>query len=81
MGFWDFIIVGAGCGGAVVANRLSEVKHWKVLLIEAGGPETNFSVIPAMHLYLHLSRFNWGYYSTEQKYACLGKYKFIILNL
>lgn len=54
-------MVGAGAAGAVVANRLSEVGNWKVLLLEAGGQETDISDVPILSLYLHKSKLDWKY--------------------
>ncbi|KAL1501860.1 hypothetical protein ABEB36_007106 [Hypothenemus hampei] len=72
-GTFDFIIIGAGTSGSVIANRLSEIGNWTVLLLEAGGHADDFSKILGLSSYLSYSDFNWGYNSTEQQNACLGR--------
>ena len=65
---FDWIIVGAGSAGCVLANRLSADPANRVLLIEAGGSDRNILIrMPAaFSLPMHDSRFNWGYFSEPE---------------
>jgi len=70
---YDFIIIGAGSAGAVIANRLSENPAWRILLLEAGGDETEISDVPALAAYLQLGKMDWKYKTQPQNgRACLG---------
>ncbi|XP_066910417.1 glucose dehydrogenase [FAD, quinone]-like isoform X4 [Clytia hemisphaerica] len=60
---YDFVIIGAGSAGAVVANRLSENESWKVLLLEAGGGETMLSEIPATTVLNFNTSIDWSFLS------------------
>ncbi|CAH0405863.1 unnamed protein product [Chilo suppressalis] len=67
---FDFIIVGAGSAGCVLANRLTEIPEWKILLIEAGGNENFFSDIPIFAAFLSTTPMNWMYNSEPEQKAC-----------
>ncbi|MGP4090915.1 FAD-dependent oxidoreductase, partial [Streptomyces sp. KR55] len=68
-GPFDIIVVGAGSAGCVVARRLVD-QGASVLLLEAGGPDTN----PAIHDPLRFgelwfSEQDWGYRTEPQEHA------------
>ncbi|KAF7495030.1 Glucose dehydrogenase -like protein [Sarcoptes scabiei] len=69
---YDYIVVGAGSAGPVVANRLSENPNVKVLLLEAGGHEVYQTEIPVLAARLQLSEYDWQYKTEPQKFACKG---------
>lgn len=59
----DYIIVGAGSAGCVLANRLSEDEDKSVLLLEAGGANNSIFVhMPtALSIPMNMKNFNWGF--------------------
>ncbi|HYM31674.1 MAG TPA: choline dehydrogenase [Candidatus Cybelea sp.] len=65
---YDYIVIGAGSAGCVVANRLSEDPDAKVLLLEAGGPDTSPHIhMPAGIINLVDSpKFNWNFWTEPQ---------------
>ena len=67
---YDYIVVGAGSAGAVLAARLSEDEVTTVLVIEAGGEETNmFLDIPLPHPFLQNTSVDWVYYTEPQTHS------------
>lgn len=60
---FDYIVIGAGSAGCVIANRLSADPSVRVLLLEAGGPANDDPAIetPGRWVSLIGSKFDWGY--------------------
>ena len=66
---YNYIIIGAGSAGCVVANRLTEDRDTTVLLLEAGNPDTKPEIqIPADCTKLLGSEVDWGYFSEPEPY-------------
>ncbi len=71
---FDYVIVGAGSAGCVLANRLTESGKHRVLVLEAGGQDTN----PWLHIPIGYGRHfsngevNWRY-ETEPEPGCAGR--------
>ncbi|KAK2580033.1 hypothetical protein KPH14_012320 [Odynerus spinipes] len=69
---FDFVIVGGGTAGSVLASRLTEISDWDVLLIEAGEDPSPLSDVPGMILTLPGSSEDYSYDIEQQEGACKG---------
>ncbi|XP_028163507.1 glucose dehydrogenase [FAD, quinone]-like [Ostrinia furnacalis] len=75
---FDFVIVGAGSAGSVLANRLTEDPRVTVLLIEAGPDPPIECNIPGLMIYAESSYLNWNHETEpdDHAYQCLRNHKY-----
>ncbi|HEX9558029.1 MAG TPA: GMC family oxidoreductase N-terminal domain-containing protein, partial [Reyranella sp.] len=68
---YDYIIIGAGSAGCAIANRLAEDLALRILVIEAGPPDSSFMLkMPAGFASLgDKTPYNWRYETTPQKHC------------
>jgi choline dehydrogenase len=70
---YDYVIVGGGSAGCVLAARLSEDPDVRVLLLEAGPPDVNENIhVPLGYLKLAATEVDWDYHSAPE-HECAGR--------
>ncbi|XP_045181607.2 glucose dehydrogenase [FAD, quinone]-like [Mercenaria mercenaria] len=72
---YDYVIVGGGSAGSVLASRLSEDNSSKVLLLEAGGhyDESKSFHIPLYQMEAFFTSHDWEFYSERSNQSCRGQ--------
>ncbi|CAN7985273.1 unnamed protein product [Ixodes pacificus] len=69
---YDYVIVGGGSAGALLANRLSSRPELRVLLVEAGGVEDTLTDVPLMASLNLRGPLDWNFWTEPQRNACLA---------
>ena len=71
--YYNYIVVGGGSAGCVVASRLSEDPNNVVLLLDAGGDGTYLSDIPgAVGVLYNNPKLDWSYKTEPESNSCLA---------
>lgn len=66
---YDYIVVGGGTAGSVVASRLSEIPSVKVLVLEAGPSPPLLTEVPVISRSFRNSDLDWRYYTEPQRHT------------
>ncbi|BET01984.1 glucose dehydrogenase [Nesidiocoris tenuis] len=69
---FDYIVVGSGPSGCVIANRLTADDSTSVLLIEAGKEDNMITDIPLLNPLISLTGWSWNYDTVPTNDTCLG---------
>ncbi|KAI1279568.1 putative alcohol dehydrogenase [Halotydeus destructor] len=67
---YDYVIIGGGTAGCVLANRLSEDPNVQVLLLESGGYESPVTDTPILAPVIQQSAIDWAFRSVPQANCC-----------
>lgn len=71
---FDYVIVGGGTAGCILASRLSENPALNVLLIEAGGTFSPLAMVPFLTSQQQKTQNDWKLQTISQKYSSFGFY-------
>jgi choline dehydrogenase len=69
---FDYVIVGSGTAGSVIAHELSKNSNNTVLLIESGGLFNGLSIVPIMSTVMQGTEMDWKLKSTPQLFSSRG---------
>ena len=69
---YDFVVIGAGSAGAVIANRLSENGNWSVLLLEGGRDEPVETEVPITYTNIQRTSIDWQFKTEPSDNYCLA---------
>lgn len=69
---YDYVVIGGGSAGAVIASRLSEDQDTSVLLLEAGVDEVVLADVPLVLPFLRRTFLDWSFLTEPSRNYCLA---------